>query len=400
MQLTADEIPELLARLVDKSLVQYDPDTDRYSLLQLVTEFAREETMRGNEWSELRLKHLSYNATMMEGARVRTTGPDQIEELKKIETEYENLRVANEWALAAPDLWPQAYLIARELLVFWATRSYVEEGIKWMAAIIECAPEEYRYEVADLTCRVAAFMERSHSNDFQSWLDRGIQLAERSNNSEALARAFLSKSIYEWRAGNMAETREFMEQAVHIASEINSAALLPAVIVALGNLDLFEDRLEDATANYQKVRELWQATGNNRGLGVVNGNLGQIFERRGDYQKMYSCELDALKCFMPLQDKRNIAGSIGGCASGFLIAGDYATAAQMLGCSEGILQKHGDRIDNVDAQTLNRIADKVKAHMGEEAFEASFHQGMQLSAEAAFEFLVANPEPWVKGSCS
>jgi hypothetical protein len=392
-QLTPHEIPELLARLVDKSLVHYDPVTDRYRLLQLVAEFGREEQMRCQDSSRLRTKHLEHYARAFKGARERCMGEDQLNQMKQIEAEYENLRSATEWAVCNDDLWPAALSIARELHWFWFTRCYFEEGVRWMSSVMNAAPPGREWDIAGLACTTAAYLELDGSDQYLPWLEMGMSCALASGNSQELGRGTLISGIREWRNGNMPKARDLMQQAREIISQIPGSDLMPVVMVNLANLALFENRLDEAIVLYEETRKLFQE-GNKRGMGVILGNLGQVWERKGDYKNMYGYELEALKCFMPLGDPRNMAGSIGACASGFIVAEDYVTAAQLLGSCEGIIKSQGLRFDDLDAQTLDRLTAKVKENLTLQAFQAALEAGAHLSLQCVFDFLVANPEPW------
>jgi non-specific serine/threonine protein kinase len=99
------EILDLLAALVDKSLVIYDEDENgvgRYRLLQTVQQYAQDRLREENEQSDkFREQHLDCYLALAEEAEPKLLGAEQGEWLGRLEMEHDNLRAALEWSRSA-----------------------------------------------------------------------------------------------------------------------------------------------------------------------------------------------------------------------------------------------------------------------------------------------------------
>jgi predicted ATPase/DNA-binding SARP family transcriptional activator len=102
-------VPALLARLVDRSLVQVDagaPDGPRYRLLESVAAYARERLLESGEEDRLRAAHCHHYVDLAERADAGLRGSGQREWLRRLDAEEANLRAALETAeaLGSPGL--------------------------------------------------------------------------------------------------------------------------------------------------------------------------------------------------------------------------------------------------------------------------------------------------------
>ncbi|MFB9533470.1 ATP-binding protein [Nonomuraea roseola] len=99
------EVVELLADLVDKSLVE--AGGGRYRMLETVREFCAERLAGGGngEREQVRAAHAAYFLEWAQAAEPHLRGPDQLEWLARLDAERGNLHAALHWAAqAAPTL--------------------------------------------------------------------------------------------------------------------------------------------------------------------------------------------------------------------------------------------------------------------------------------------------------
>ena len=128
--LAAGDIVDLLAHLVDQSLVVVEPDSDgsrRYRLLETVRAYATERLAAASEVDELRDRHAAYFWTLAEKARpdlmvLRFEGW-----LDRLDREQDNFRAALDW-LASRNRVEEGLRLATALAEFWYVRGYAAEG--------------------------------------------------------------------------------------------------------------------------------------------------------------------------------------------------------------------------------------------------------------------------------
>ena len=120
-----DDVLESLSRLVDKSLANVESDSEgnrRYHFLETVRQYARERLFESGEAERLRDRHLAFFHDLVRRAEPELTRADQIAWLNRLQREHDNLRLALEWCLAAPERGVQSMELAGALCWFWLKR--------------------------------------------------------------------------------------------------------------------------------------------------------------------------------------------------------------------------------------------------------------------------------------
>src|SRR5436190_1265742 len=124
----SEEVLDLLAGLVQKSLVVYEEDEQgcaRYRLLEPMRQYARDRLLESGEASESRERHLEFFLRWAE------KGPS----LDGREREHDNLRAALAWS-AAQGHAEAGLRLGRQLWWFWEQRGYGTEGREHLAALL------------------------------------------------------------------------------------------------------------------------------------------------------------------------------------------------------------------------------------------------------------------------
>lgn len=139
---TDAEVLPALGRLVDKSLMVADVQADesRYRLLETIRAFAAARLAEAEEVTALRDRHLTWYIRFVE-----TTEADRERDAdgwrRALALEYDNLRAALEWGLAAED--PRAgRRLAASMAWLWHLDRRGREGMGFLRRAIERAPDE------------------------------------------------------------------------------------------------------------------------------------------------------------------------------------------------------------------------------------------------------------------
>src|SRR5437016_4209512 len=86
--IAAYEVAELLASLVEKSLVVFDGESGRYQLLETVRAYGRALLADNNEADGMRCRHLEHFRELAEEAEPHLTGAEQQAWLEQLEAEH------------------------------------------------------------------------------------------------------------------------------------------------------------------------------------------------------------------------------------------------------------------------------------------------------------------------
>lgn len=397
-QLSTDEIPELLARLVDKSLVQVDAE-GRYDLLQLVRQFSQEELARTDEGAPTRTRHLRNYADLADKRGPEMFGPKISEVQQILTTENENIRQAVEWAITTPDTWPRAAQIVEN--TFWSlfNRGSITEGLALCSLIIQSAPVDADPAIfANVFSLLGTYQQLCDHPDTVATCDHAIELGRKAPSDWAVASGSFQKAMYLQRKETREEVQPLLKQALQSIRKVDGVFARSnefSILTILGNSAVMDERFEDATKYYEGSIAICDQLNYKRGYAVVYGNLGHLSERLGEYKAAHEYAIKTLSTFVELSDWRNLAGSIADTASGFWVAGDCESAAHSVGCAYGMWEKTEIVPDAIDAETANRWLNRLKEKMDLEAFNEAFEKGKTIPAKEMVAKLLANPQPWV-----
>jgi predicted ATPase len=98
-QIAQDEVLDLLADLVDKSLVVVEGEAGRYRLLETVREYAQERLDESDDGPGARERHLDCFLAFAQQARPHLFGPEEGIWLARLDLERENLLTAHRGAI-------------------------------------------------------------------------------------------------------------------------------------------------------------------------------------------------------------------------------------------------------------------------------------------------------------
>ncbi len=130
-----EAVADVIAGLVDQSMVVFDPSADRYRLIEVLREFASERLAASGEEMTAAEQHRRWVVGLVEDCDARWYGGDQPAILDALERESANIRVALERCRGA-----QAALdglrLASGAFAYWIGRASIIEGARWCAAFL------------------------------------------------------------------------------------------------------------------------------------------------------------------------------------------------------------------------------------------------------------------------
>ncbi len=145
---TGDALFDLLARLVDKSLVVAEDDDAgvvRYRLLETLRQYAVERLDVRGEAPATHRRHAACYLALAEQIESTLYLPDDVALLDRLETELDNLRAILSWSLGATTVPPpgsttvidttvreMGVRLAGALNAFWWRRGHRREGLRWL----------------------------------------------------------------------------------------------------------------------------------------------------------------------------------------------------------------------------------------------------------------------------
>ena len=122
------DIVEILQNLIEKSLVESEPERRRCRLLETVRQYAEERLAESSDGDRTRSRHLEYYLAFAERASRELTGSDQAEWLARLDVERENLLSAHAFCNRADQGAELGLRLAHSVKMYWINRGLLGLG--------------------------------------------------------------------------------------------------------------------------------------------------------------------------------------------------------------------------------------------------------------------------------
>lgn len=332
---TGRSVPDLIASLTDKSLLQHSVgicDEIRFSMLVTIQQFALNSLRRMGGEQEARSRHLAYFLELAEKGEIEIRGPSQVEWADLMESEHDNFRGALEWAVSTQNT-KSALCLLRALGWPWEIRGHYSEAHCWLDEIRTLPdPGNFRAETAAVLNHIGRHSwTQGHIEDARALLleSQGIAQELGEDGELLLADALnwlglvailgdrdvkLSKSMFERALALNAKRGNQKGAAIstfHLGiTEIdqNESAAFSLLEQSLATFDRFGDlffiaRVSDflgklclKQGNLERAKHLFeQRLRNDKQVrfwdGIVEGwfDLGNLYFQQGNYEQASQC---------------------------------------------------------------------------------------------------------------
>ncbi len=339
----SEDVLNLLEHLINKSLVIAEEmgHESRYRMLETMRQYAHEKLVDAGERDTLHYRHLDYFLQFAETAAPHLIRPEQLKWLAQLDADYENLRLALEWALSKETAELSLRLCAA-LGKFWHIRSYWLEGSKWMQSALSkptldsSAGEkaarvkalyldaELAYELGDIErmktsaeLSLALAQEGSDKRDIAiSRFIAGLALTQRDDEHACL---LMKQSLVEFRELNdpyweaysnrclsyilqiqdKIKSSENTRQSLELARKAGERLNLAKALEDYSEWHFYSNRVNESKRYLEEADILFKQIGSNTSR--TSFSLAEIAWLNGDYQ-------EARSLFMELQESLRLLG--------------------------------------------------------------------------------------------
>lgn len=385
--LQAGDILDLLARLVDRSLVI--AETGRYRFLETIREYALERLSEAGETKALRNRHAGYFDQLAKSSFSQLWGPQVGEVLIRLELEHDNLRAALEWLahdVADAELFMH---MASVLWRYWEVHGHLTEGRTWLeralATGVGSEPEansrlawyranalrgagnlarqqgDYAQAIALHEKGLELFHQINSEIGVARELDvlgeiarskgeyakavelhnQSLAIRQRLDDKEGSAASLGNLGIIAHDRGDYARARELLEASLKLNRELGDKL---SIALRLNNLGLIAYDLCEYARAWQLFEEglhLYQELADRLGTAHTLQNLANVAKDMGDFARADSFYSQCLTIRREIGDKRGLARTLGGLAELAFFRGDYRRAAELIDESAGALRDLG-----------------------------------------------------------
>jgi predicted ATPase/class 3 adenylate cyclase len=412
-RLAVPEVLDLLARLVDKSLlVAEDHDgVTRYELLETIRQYAQERLEASGQIDAFHRRHAEYYAAFAAEAGQGLRGSEEVTWTARVEAEFDNFRAAVAWSVAAGDADLAMRLIApfgpvHTTRVGYAASSWVEavlaladapahplypEVLAWSAWVTLIAGNadqgvrltDHALEVAATTvvsdssmCQVfrvatATYSYAGRADEGGRLSARFLPLARSTGDDFDLVGPLIGSSVPLMFAGESEAAVVPLDEALAVARTLGNPTLLSlaAMLAAQMRLSTEPDR---AQALLDEALEAATQVGNPVALTTIIGTTGFIYLQQGDWRQAASTFLRNVDRCHGIGDSFNTRLSVRLLVPVLTWAGADETAAVLSGIDTA-MTTHPFESRIQEAQTV------LRQRLGEDPYAGCVARGATMN---------------------
>ncbi|HET7697605.1 MAG TPA: helix-turn-helix domain-containing protein [Vicinamibacterales bacterium] len=343
-----------------------------YAAVELAASGERDEAMEGL------VRFCTDEASL---AIAGLVGLDEVEWLDRTRENLASFRAALTW-LVEHDRAADAAGIAWGLTLFWVIRGHAAEGLRWYEQILNL-PSLLPGAASRAHLGASAMLyTQGELGQARTRVRRGIALAERIGDGEAVVQAEWLFGYIEHAAGNLDAAREWFERAregfkAAAASWGTGDALTGMAWVALaaGDNDEAERLLGDASASLHDAGPWF--------LSLWLYIRAVLAVRRGNADEAIALLRESLHGIRELHDNFAYAYALVPLAAAASLEGDDGWVAKILGTRDALSEGMGPTIVDKTVEDLPaRIEREARTRLGPESWAAAYGAGRRSSIDA------------------
>jgi predicted ATPase/DNA-binding CsgD family transcriptional regulator len=422
----AAEVPEHLGSLVDKSLVQFERSTagsGRYRLLETVRQYAagRLEALGPETADAARLAHRDYYLALAEEAAPHLVGHGQAEWLGRLDAELGNLRAAVGASLAQADPEPGLRL-ATSLQWYWIIRGLASGEARVLRALLDApaareatltraralaaAANLIRVTDGSTTfadyCAEALLIAREAGDEdlvarvlyLSGWLlarqrrpgaalslvEEGLGLARRLGEDYLAARLLTVRAFVMVHEGDVSGAARDEGEALRLARQAGDYIHAGNCLGNLGEFGMIAGDVDSARRHFAEALNIARTFGDRTSITVQAVNLGLAEYLGGSAEAAVALFTESLDLARRTGVRRHAARALLGLAAAVRGGADPGWSARLHGAAGQILEDLSLALEPVEARLAAQDRERLRAAMGNGAFEAEYAAGRTLDA--------------------
>jgi predicted ATPase len=389
------EILSELASLVDKSLVRrvdHHAGEPRFTMLELLHEFASEEFEAAAERDEIRHRHAVHFAELVakyEDARWDEAAGYWID---AIHEHMPDIRAAFDWSSNAGD-YRTAGKIAASL--YGHLDAHPDPIARWAEQALAWIDELEPLSVGELYF-TAGYMQYNRG-DIEATRHHWSQALEAFRDLghpryTALGLAFLAIT-YIGDAADYGRAQSMCSEALDLARKTGEQQTLAQVLNAKGELARLHGDVDAAQATYLAALEAARAGGDRGTEGVILANLANLARYRGAYDDARSLERQSLRMCWALGLRMLAAWGVSDLAAAELGLGAHERAARLVGASDAALANLGAARGADDLPEHGDVLQELERVLGADRLAELRAEGAAMTLEGCVRYALDEQVP-------
>jgi predicted ATPase/DNA-binding XRE family transcriptional regulator len=392
-----ETVLEALTALVDKSLLRAEASeagTPRFTMLEIIREYALERLRESGEAETLGLRHADYYARLAED--LEHMGPDQDRRDAQLIRELVNVRAAVEWARERRET-GLGLRLANACGRIWYIRGMLSEVLGWYEALLtlddvavkRAAPPPIR--LAALFGLAQGLLDQGQFDQVERLAREGLALAERMGDQRGMGNALNQLGVVAEARGDFTQAVRFLEDGLAHCRQAGDLGGNVRILTTLGHVSRAQKEYVRATEALEEALEHARQIGLTWGIANVLTSLALLARDQGDYLRALALYRESLTLHRPFGNKTYLAWVFEGMATAASALGDPERAAQLCATAERWRGEMRSPRPPAEQHLYDQTIASAQRALGDSRFEQARAAGRALSLEDALAYALAGP---------
>jgi predicted ATPase/class 3 adenylate cyclase len=380
-EIRAEDLLDLLERLVEKSLVVADTQAGaaRYRMLETIREYSRERLTEVGEETEFRRRHFAWALGLADRSEAGLSGPEQARFLERLEEEHDNCRAALGWAEAHGSPADMQRLGAA-LWRFWFVHGYLHEGRDWLRRALAGGPTPPEVRAAALNGAGNLAWVLRDLDAARAYHEEALALRREVGNPLEIGGSLNNLGLIARHTGDLLGARHYFQEALEVYQAAHHRARLA---ITLNNLGGIATEMKDVDLARRLYEEALPHQENPASRADTLASLGGLLTKHGQAADGLQFIREALRIRWKLGDLRTVARSLASIAAALAGLEDEELAVLLIGAAASLERRLEAPSRTGEDEFLAEIIHRLQVCLGPDLYGTLFRDGGALEPEDA-----------------
>jgi len=379
-------IPELVATLVEKSLVHRvkQADRERFRVLEILRQFGARQLDASDRELELRRRHLRWIAEL---AAVAGAHDDrEVAAFSRLRLERANLWSALEFSLGDEGATEIGVRICADLLEYWLTDGDFSKLLDALTSFVDALPAPSRARADALWVSAIIRASLSDGGRAMSEATEALQIGRLIGDASAVAFGLMAVGGASWVAGRQDEAIANATEAIALGKTMGFDFAVLAAMDVKGIAQVFSGDLDGGIATGHETIALSERMGEKAVRAYALHFLSIAELRAGRIGEAVRLARRGLEVRQELGDVPGIANLAEILAFAASASGDHLRATTLLGGADGIWRMASGKEYEPLLPDQDRTRQAAVAALGAGPYAEAFEVGRAMSRDEVIRY--------------
>ncbi len=390
------DVLDLLASLLDRSLLTRDPDEVdvHYRMLETIRQYGADRLELAGETEQWQVRHRAWFLGLAERCGEAWHGPDQVAWVRRMQRNHPNLRAAFEAASALPEEAPRVLGACVALETYWVATRLLSEARRWTRRSLEHRTGTDDQRAVGLALAAYLASVQMDLDEAALLLEEEARLAAASGDLAVRGYDHLAHAMQTLFAGDVTgaiprclQAVELFAQAGRPRPEGTARATLGVMYFYAGELDRCRDFLQELLG--------WLPEGELYFAGFAYWILASAALMGGDTPRALTMVREGARVNAALSNQLGLAWTFETAAAVAGAEGSAEHSATLLGAAQSIWRRVGESSLSAPYISAQReLGEQIaRGTLPDRGFEAAYRRGLALSQDEAVAFALGEGRP-------